>query len=240
MLVVGDSVALTLGLALGIDAGRYRVLEDVKGLLGCGVAIQQAVRSQGQLETMVSACNSASPPSKQWPALWTRWVRRFRPQVVVVLAGRWETQDVEIGGRWTSILHPGYAQYVRRSLARAVRIASEQGAHVDLLTSPCFDGGEQPDGRPWPESNPARVETYNRLLRLVAAEHRTTTSLVDLDALVCPGNHFREYADGVQIRDSDGIHLPGGYSGIYHFGKWVGPRLWPELLAGATPRSRRP
>lgn len=235
VLIVGDSVAWTLGLSLAVDAARYGVVEQNDGLLGCGVGIQQAVISQGQLETMVSSCNSGAPPTEQWPALWAGWIKRFRPQVVVVLAGRWETADVEIGGHWTSILHPGYDHYVRTELARAVRVASAGGAHVDLLTSPCFDAGHQPDGQPWPESNPARVAAYNRDVRQVAATNPKVTSVFNLFGLVCPGGKFTMYEGGVQMRNTDRIHFPGpnDFATLYDLGRWIGPRMWPALLRDA-------
>lgn len=230
VLVVGDSIAWSLGLALGIDASRYGVLEQDEGVLGCGVAIQQAVRSQGQYEKMVPDCNSASPPSVQWPAQWSKWISQFHPQVVVVLAGRWETQDVEVNGHWTSILSPGYFDQVRAQLAEAVRVASSGGAHVDLVTSPCFDAGTQRNGKPWPESDPRRVAAYNDAVQEVAGQQPTTVSVFNLDGLVCSGGHESLYAGGIQIRDSDHIHFPGGFIGVDRFGEWIGPRMWPGLL----------
>ena len=230
VLVLGDSVAQTFGLALDIDARVHGVVEEDDGILGCGVAVQQAVWSQGQVETMGPACNSSTPVSGQWPALWRRWIDQFRPDTVVVLAGRWETQDALLGFGWTSILQPSYAAYIESQLAEAVDVASSDGAHVDLLTSPCFDGGAQPDGQPWPESNPARVGAFNRLVNDVASAHARSTTVVNLDAVICPGGHFRMNLDGVQIRDQDGIHFPGQYAAIGAFGHWIGPKIWPTLL----------
>ena len=61
-----------------------------------------------------------------------------------------------------------------------------------FLTAPCTNEGEQPDGAPWPEDNPARLAVYNKLVRQVAAEHPQTDSVVDLNAAACPGG---KYAD---------------------------------------------
>ena len=69
-----------------------------------------------------------------------------------------------------------------------------------FLTAPCTDEGEQPDGAPWPEDNPARLAVYNKLVREVAAAHPTTDSVVDLFGAACPGGKFAGTVDGVVIR----------------------------------------
>lgn len=230
VLVVGDSVGETFGLSLGIDAARFGATLQVDAMLGCGVGIQQAVRSHGQPEQTITPCNSSTPASEQWPALWTNWINQYRPQIVLVLAGKWETQDVELNGRWTSILQPDYAAEVRSRLDQAVQVGSAGGAHVELVTSPCFDPGNQPDGKPWPENSPPRVAAYNRAVRAAAAAQPSAASVLDLNRLVCPGGKFHLFADGVQIRAVDGIHFPDSFSKILSSGKWLGPRIWPEIL----------
>ena len=77
-----------------------------------------------------------------------------------------------------------------------------------FLTAPCTDEGEQPDGAPWPEDNPARLAVYNQLVREVAAEHPQTDSVVDLNAAACPGGKFATTVDGVgRSGDTDGVHF---------------------------------
>ncbi len=130
-----------------------------------------------------------------------------KPNVVVVLAGRWEVVDREYKGNWTNILHPAYAAYVKSQLEMASTLVTTTGANLVFLTAPCTDEGEQPDGQPWPEDNPARLAEYNKLVRQVAARHPKTDSVVDLDAAVCPGGKFTSSLDGVAVRRSDGIHF---------------------------------
>jgi hypothetical protein len=76
-----------------------------------------------------------------------------------------------------------------------------------FLTAPCTDEGEQPDGQPWPEDDPARLAEYNKLLHEVAAAHPKTESVVDLNAAVCPGGKFTTSIDGVAVRRNDGVHF---------------------------------
>ena len=113
-------------------------------------------------------------------------------------AGRWSTASTR--GRWTNILHPAFAAYVKSQLEQASQLVTAAGAHMVFLTAPCTDEGEQPDGDPWPEDNPARLAVYNKLVREVAAEHPTTDSAVDLFSAACPGGKFATTVHGVTIR----------------------------------------
>ena len=167
MLLVGDSTALTLGIGLSYDAARYGATIVNKGILGCGVAEVPEVRETGVDAAIASACNPATPVKGQWPALWAGWIRQYHPAVVAILAGRWEVSTVEWKGHWTDILDPAFAAYVKQQLQHAVDVASSGGAPVVLFTAPCYDSGEQSDGAPWPEDQPARVDAYNTLVRQV-------------------------------------------------------------------------
>ena len=77
-------------------------------------------------------------------------------------------------------------------------------------TAPCTNEGEQPDGAPWPEDNPARLAVYNRLVREVAAAHPKTDSVVDLYGAVCPHHQFTSTIHGVVVRRTDGVHFTDG------------------------------
>ena len=121
-----------------------------------------------------------------WPRIWLTDIAKDKPNVVMILAGRWEVANRTYKGEWTSIENPTYATYVRHQLEYAVRLAGSGGAQVVLMTAPCFDSGEQPDGSPWPEDSRKRLSIYNGLVRQVAATS-PHTSLLDLNAMVCPG-----------------------------------------------------
>lgn len=140
VMVLGDSTALTLGFDLSIDEKAHHATIVDEGIVGCDVAEVREVETESDNQPLktAEACNLASPLGERWPALWRKWVREYDPSVVVILAGRWEVSDVEWQGSWTNILHHSFARYVLAQLGRAVRIASSTGAHVDLLTAPCY------------------------------------------------------------------------------------------------------
>ncbi|MHB1776536.1 MAG: DUF459 domain-containing protein [Acidimicrobiales bacterium] len=230
VLLLGDSTALTLGMGLYLGEKPYHVLQRDHGIVGCGIADGTEVESHGQVAPVAAPCNPRRaghpvPAADQpWPEQWRRWIRQERPNVVMILAGRWEVMNRTYHGRWTDILHPAYAAYVEHQLELAVGLAGSDGARVVLLTAPCYDSGLQPDGTPWPEDNPARVDAYNRLVDEVAAEHAGNVSVIDLHAMVCPGGQYHQVLDGVTVRNpADGVHFT--LSG----GDLLASRIWPTV-----------
>jgi hypothetical protein len=148
-----------------------------------------------------------------------------KPNVVVLLAGRWEVVDRLYQGQWTNILNPVFAGYVKAQLNQASNLVTATGARMVFLTAPCTAEGEQPDGAPWPEDSPQRLYVYNQLVREVAAEHPLTDSVVDLDALTCPHGRYATTIDGVTVRRTDGVHytIAGG--------QFLAPKIMPAIVA---------
>ena len=127
--------------------------------------------------------------------LWKADIAKDHPNVVMILAGRWEVSNRTYDGHWTNIENPAYAAYVQRELRYAVQVAGSGGAAVVLMTAPCYDTGEQPDGQPWPEDSRARLDVYNGMVRQVAAA-TPGTSLLNFNAMACPGGQYEECMDG--------------------------------------------
>jgi peptidoglycan/LPS O-acetylase OafA/YrhL len=248
VLMVGDSTALTLAAILGYTADRSGYGLDIidKGSVGCGIAEGSVYESDGVTSRVPSDCNPSASKSAQWPALLEGWLARYRPRVVVLLAGRWEVYDrTDPAGKMTNITQPGYAGYIRQQLERFVGIASSTGSRVVLMTAPFYDSGEQSDGQPLPQDDPARVRDYNRLVRSVADSDPRTVSLVDLNALVSPGGRFASTIGGIVVRAPDGVHFPffDTFDDTAHapdtaaqteqFAAWIGPRVLPAIQRAA-------
>ncbi|MHB8219441.1 MAG: DUF459 domain-containing protein [Acidimicrobiales bacterium] len=244
VMMIGDSTALTLGIGLSISEKPYDVDEQDQAILGCGVVVGSQYTTKGTYEPVAPSCNSnKAPPSmprvfttppplgsaprpgaELWTVWYKNWVAKFDPNVVMILAGRWEVMTRTYQGTWTNITHPAFAAYVKSQLGYAVRIADARGARVVLLTAPCYDVGEQPNGQLWPTSTPRRVTIYNTLVEEVAAENPATTSVLHFHSMVCPGGTYHEFLDGVQVRTSDGIHFTD--TG----GEFLAPRIWPTVV----------
>jgi peptidoglycan/LPS O-acetylase OafA/YrhL len=234
VLLFGDSVALTLGLGLGLanEQQKYDYILSDKGILGCGVVFGPEVELKGARDETSPACNgtpySPGEPAAQqpWPNQWLSAISKVKPNVAVLLAGRWEVVDREYQGSWTNILHPAYAAYVKSQLEQASQLVTGAGIHMVFLTAPCTDEGEQPDGAPWPEDSPKRLAVYNKLVREVAAAHPTTDSVVDLFGAACPGGKYAGTIDGVVVRTpGDGVHF------TVAGGRYLAPKIMPAIVA---------
>ncbi len=221
-LVVGDSTALTLDIGLNEHARDYGIEPFNGGILGCGVTSGAEYQEKGVDAPMAVQCLGA-PAQTQWPALWKADIAKDDPNVVMILAGRWEVSNRTYDGHWTNIEDPTYAAYVRRELTDAVRLAGSGGATVVLMTAPCYDTGEQPDGQLWPEDSRARLAIYNHIVGDVAASI-PGTSLLNFNAMACPGGRYEEYMDGQQVRLSDGIHF------TFTGGDVFASRIWPFIV----------
>ena len=241
VLLFGDSVALTLGVGLSVPSveDKYHYQLTDHGILGCGVVDGPAVELLGAVDETPPACNGTpltpgEPAASQpWQDQWSTAMSAVRPNVVVVLAGRWEVVDRQYKGGWTNILQPAYAAYVKSQLEFASKLVTTAGANIVFLTAPCTNEGEQPDGAPWPEDNPARLAEYNKLLHQVAASHPKTDSVVDLNAAACPGGKFTPSLDRIPFRTDDGVHFTDAG------GELVAKDIMPPIVAAGRAQMAR-
>ena len=233
VMVVGDSVALTLGNGLVFQEKSFHIDQVNLSILGCGVALGPSVWSvkNGELVQMPMQYPCRLRPTHgevPWTSAWPNWLKEVRPNVVVLLAGRWEVFDRFYLGRRRNILQPVYAAYVKHMLEEAVTIGTSTGAHMVLMTAPCYSPGEQPNGLPWP-NDPRRVQEYNRLVREVGAEFPSKATVQDLYAMACPGRTFTATLHGAPLRSSDGVHfLVGVGQGADLLAAQILP-LWEQL-----------
>ena len=253
--VLGDSTAGVLEVALTATAPAGTTV--VRGAIaGCGLAV--ATSSSNQVgkpeEEMFSGCHENQPADQLWPARDAAMVSGVgRGDVVLFLAGQWETQDLLIDGRWTNILQPSFRRYELHQLRTLVAVATAHGAHLDLLTEPAMEAhGEYENtgatdlGPPNPASVPRRRDLYNGLLLRTAAAFPGRVSVLDYGQLLSPHGTFAEYLDGVQVRATDGVHTPAYLAGFPLFSdttptvaeafyRWLSPRIWPAIIATAHP-----
>jgi hypothetical protein len=222
VLIVGDSTALTLAIGLDGSAAAYGVRSHDGGILGCGVTSGAEYQLKGVDAPMAPQC-TGSASSEQWPQVWRGFIAQWHPNVVMILAGRWEVSNRTYQGRWTDILDPAYAAYVKQQLVDAVQVASSGGARVVLMTAPCYDSGEQPDGQAWPEDSRRRLSVYNDLVRQVAALS-PDTSVLDLNAMACPGGRYQQDQGPIQVRLADGVHF------AFDGGAAFASRIWPAVV----------
>jgi hypothetical protein len=221
--LLGDSMALTLGegLAKGADAWGINVLN--RGAIGCDLDPESTVNVMGTVSKAAQGC-------PDWRTTWTQLVDRTDPDVVVIFLGRWETIDRLYGGRWTTVGQSPFDAHLQAELGQVIEIASSRGAQVVFLTLPYIaQTTTQPDGAPWDMNLPSRTDAYNADVRAAVARHPGQASIIDLNKLLDPEGHYVSYIDGVRVRDYDDEHL--SVAG----GELLRGDLLPSLVrAGAT------
>jgi hypothetical protein len=217
MLVVGDSLALTLSASQFSQVAASMNVQVADGsMLGCGVARLPARRLAGVAGPPTAGCD-------QWPARFTSRVDAVKPDVSVLLIGRWEVTDQLMDGVWTHVGEPRYDAYLSSELDLAIKMLSARGAKVVLVTTPAVQAGEAPDGTQYPETEASRVAQFNTLLRQAAARHPGVATIADLNAVLTPGNRYTDHIDGVLTRN-DGVHITSAG------GRIVGQALLPAIV----------
>ncbi|KWX57311.1 hypothetical protein ASJ79_11705 [Mycobacterium sp. NAZ190054] len=212
--VFGDSIAWTLMRYLpetpGVDFADHTTI-------GCGIARGGPYEYVGQELPQKPECDT-------WPARWTQRIGHEKPDVVLLIVGRWEVVDRMNEGRWTHIGEPAYDAYLRGELNRALDILSSTGARVVVTTEPYNRRAEKPDGSLYPEDQPKRVEQWNELLRGVVDE-RPNATVLDLNKKLSPNGYYQTRVDGIRVR-SDGVHpTPEAV-------EWLTPWLVEALTSG--------
>ena len=224
-LLLGDSMAVTLGPGLSVDSARWGVLMDNQGAIGCDVDPSTTVNVMGVVSRAAQGC-------PRWDESWSNLVERIDPDVVVVFLGRWETIDRLFGGRWITVGDPSFDRHLQTELGRIVEIGSARGARVVFLTLPYItQTTQQPNGAPWDMNLPARTDAYNADLRAAVARYPGRAALIDLNAMVDPGGHYVSYIGKVRVRDYDDEHLSKAG------GEWLRPLILPRLAVLGSERT---
>jgi len=206
LLILGDSIALTLGMGLSVDSqAEYGVTVSDKGALGCDLDPGLEVFVAGSPGPSTQGCDN-------WRGSWPFLTEGERPQVVALGLGRWEVTDHLLNGQWVHIGEPAWNARLTADLQAAISIFHAFGARVVLFTMPYIDPSDrQPDGLPWSENTPARVQAYNALVRQVARSDPREVSVIDLNRMLSPRGVYTASLDGVEVRLPDGIHIsPAG------------------------------
>jgi peptidoglycan/LPS O-acetylase OafA/YrhL len=222
ILIVGDSMAGSLGVGLSSLAPHYDAEIINKGSPGCSLAMGSLVRVLWYTIPPGGPCEAADPEAVL--NAYRSLVRRFDPDVVVYLA-RGDTLGTERDGSWQHLGEPNFDRWAQARYEQAIAVLSSEGAHVVLLTTPYYKGGEQSDGQPLPENDPSRVTIENHLLDQAVAHDPQGASVFDLGTMLSPSGQFSTDINGVAARCADGVHVT--VSG----GQWIGRRLLPRLVS---------
>ncbi|SBS76834.1 Acyltransferase 3 [uncultured Mycobacterium sp.] len=192
--VFGDSIGWTM----------MRYLPPTPGIsfldrttIGCGLVRGGPYRYSGQSLEQKPECDA-------WPERWAQRIAYDKPDVVLMVVGRWETVDRKWNGNWAHIGQPDFDKYLESELHHALDILTSTGALVVVTTEPYNRHGEQANGSLYPEDQPSRVDQWNALLRKVVGDRKNVTVL-DLNKKLAPNGSYTNKINGVQVR-IDGVH----------------------------------
>jgi peptidoglycan/LPS O-acetylase OafA/YrhL len=216
-LLLGDSLAFTLGVGLTVDSvHRFGVEVTDQATLGCDLDDLRAIVA-GVIDYPVSPCN-------RWRTYWAGLLKTYHPDVVGLLLGRWDITDhILDNGTVVHIGQPSWDAHLEQELDQVVTLFSSTGAKVVMFTMPDLELAASSDGPPYPDNNPIRVTEFNAIVTKVAKERHQVATLINLNKILDPHGHFQSVIDGVTVRWPDGIHIsqPGG--------EWLQPAVLPTV-----------
>jgi hypothetical protein len=202
LLLLGDSIALTLGFGLAEHArANYGVSISNHSTLGCDLDPTTTIITSGQVGPATQGC-------VLWRALWPFLTAGVHPQVVALGLGRWEISDHLLNGKWVHIGQPVWDAHLAYDLRGTIKIFQTFHAKVVLFTMPFIAPKDrQANGQPYPENTAARTEAYNKVVERVAAGDPHEVSVIDLNHLLDPRGVYTSKVDGVTTRWTDRIHI---------------------------------
>jgi peptidoglycan/LPS O-acetylase OafA/YrhL len=215
VLLVGDSLAFTLGVPWLQDEERYGIQLADAGMLGCAFTTEGELNVAGTWEGQSAGCPTAL---EQWAAV----KKAMRAQAVVVELGYRDQFDWKINGKVVHLGQPAYDKYIRSQINHLVDVLGAGGTKILFLSIPYTHPPDLPDGSPAPAASPERHAQINSMLAAAARRHPKTVSVLDLDQTVSPGNHFNANVNG-QLCRFDGVHFSAYCS------KLVEPRVLGEV-----------
>lgn len=182
VLVVGDSLSGQLGPAMADELNGLPAAVTVDEEVGTGLA---------------------RPDVVDWPSRLTEEVGRVQPEVIVLIFGGNDNQDLRTADGWVYISHfdEWKLEYQRR-VAQIMNIVAAPGRSVLWVGLPVMD-------RPKLQ---AVVPTINELIQAEAAARPGLVTYVDPNLVLAgPGGSYAAYLpDGsggqVRVREGDGVH----------------------------------
>lgn len=211
VLVVGDSVALTLGRGFerrATDVGDVQAWNLAR--MWCGIG--------RYADRLMMGVRKESEGCSDWGERWADAVERFDPDTVVVLSTIWELAERRLP-EWPDFLaigDPAYDEWIASEYREAVDVLSARGARVVWLTTPCFRDASS-------EQRAQVAHLDSDILPRVARTRPDAMHIVDLDAHICPGGEFSGRIDSTDGARPDGLHFSD--PGADAVASWLVPML---------------
>jgi peptidoglycan/LPS O-acetylase OafA/YrhL len=199
VMLIGDSLAFSLGLGQMIEEHNYGVEIANAAILGCAFHTAGELNVSGTWEALPAGCPGAL-------GQWRRDERAFKPQAVIVELGYRDTFDWRVNGKVVHLGQPKFDAAVVAGIRRYIQVLGAGNTPILFLSIPFADPRPLPDGSPAPAATPARHAVINSLLRTAAAGDPTEVRVLNIDRVVSPGHQYQREVNGKLCR-FDGIHF---------------------------------
>jgi peptidoglycan/LPS O-acetylase OafA/YrhL len=199
VMLIGDSLAFTLGVPLMGDEQHYGMEVANAATLGCAFATRGELNVNGVWKLPDAGCQTAL-------STWAQDEAIFHPSEVVVEMGYRDEFDWSWGGTLEHLGDRAFDAYELAQIERYVTVLSRNGTKILFLTVPYTDPPAQSNGAPAPAASPMRHFDINWLLGHVAAQHPGVVSVLSIDQTISPENQYTGSLNGQDCR-FDGIHF---------------------------------
>jgi peptidoglycan/LPS O-acetylase OafA/YrhL len=214
----GDSTALLTGWGLQDWGGENKQLQFYGSSVqfGCSIGRGGTIEYEGKAFPVDPKCD--------WSKNWTALIAQHpRPDVAIVLTGPWDVTNRKLPGddTWRAPGDPKFDRYMDGEINAVLDMFHAHGIPVVWLLALHNDVGRAQVPRPphpYPESDPARIDRLNQMIRGAAATRPDVTT-IDL------GAHLRALPGGEmdpKLRP-DGVHFTLGTGRV--FANWLGPQV---------------
>jgi peptidoglycan/LPS O-acetylase OafA/YrhL len=199
VLLIGDSLAFSLGLGQMIEEHHYGVEVANAAILGCAFHTAGELNVSGTWESLPAGCQNAL-------SQWQRDERKFRPQAVIVELGYRDEFDWRSRAKVMHLGQPAFDASVEAAIEQYVQVLGAGHTPILFMSVPYAQPRPQPDGSPSPAGSPARHARINALLQSAAGSDPSLVRVLDIDKVVSPGNRYQRDVNGKLCR-FDGVHF---------------------------------
>jgi GDSL-like Lipase/Acylhydrolase family len=223
VLLIGDSVGLTMGIQMAINQQNYGTLIDTEAYLGCGFVT-------GYERNFTGAGFASSPPEcDQATTNWAAAERQFKAQAVVVELGWWDSEPHLVNGTTQSLGEPSYDALVSQGITSLIQqLRAKSNVPIYFLSVPWMSPAPWPNGQQNPGATAASHQEINALIQ-AASQSASNVHFIDVSPYITPSGHYQLDVGGQVCRDSEGIHL---YTTVSGSTKYVSTKCGQALQKG--------
>ena len=205
VIVVGDSLAYTLGVGLMENEQRFGVEVANAAMLGCAFDTTGRLSVGGDWEFQQPSCPGALQT-------WAGDANAVGAKAVIIELGYRDQFDwrgplgTRPAGGTEHLGQPAFDAYIKAQIEHAIAVLGAGGRRkVVFLSVPWSQPPDDPSGSPPVAASPARHAAINALIAKAVAGHANATVL-DIDRVVSPSGHYQGSVNGKLCR-FDGIHF---------------------------------